>query len=73
MTAHRMSGTVERFEADRGFGFIKPDDGSDAIFMHVSEITRRFLPVRGERVSFVVGQDRDGRLRAKQVELMEQR
>lgn len=30
------TGTVLRFDQDRGFGFIQPDDGSADLFMHVS-------------------------------------
>jgi CspA family cold shock protein len=32
------SGTVKKFDAERGFGFIKPDDGSRDVFLHVSEL-----------------------------------
>ena len=35
------TGTVKWFNADKGFGFITPDEGSKDLFVHHSDIDRQ--------------------------------
>jgi CspA family cold shock protein len=61
-------GTVKWFNAEKGFGFIAPDDGSADVFVHYSAITSsgyRSLE-ENQRVEFTTTQGPKG-LQAEQV------
>ena len=53
-------GTVKWFNAQKGFGFIQPEDGSKDVFVHISAVERAGLGSlnEGQKVSFEVQQDR---------------
>ncbi|HEX3732980.1 MAG TPA: cold-shock protein [Mycobacteriales bacterium] len=55
-------GTVKWFNAEKGFGFITPDDGGQDLFAHYSAIDTggyRSLD-ENQRVEFTVGQGTKG-------------
>ncbi|RAV31682.1 transcription antiterminator/RNA stability regulator CspE [Corynebacterium heidelbergense] len=55
-------GTVKWFNAEKGFGFIAPDDGSADVFVHYSEIQGsgfRSLD-ENQKVEFEIGEGAKG-------------
>ncbi|HEX7307733.1 MULTISPECIES: transcription antiterminator/RNA stability regulator CspE [Lentzea] len=56
------TGTVKWFNAEKGFGFIAPDDGSADVFVHYSEIqSKGFRSLEeNQKVEFEVGQGQKG-------------
>ncbi|TCD15519.1 cold-shock protein [Oricola cellulosilytica] len=58
-----QTGTVKFFNADKGFGFIKPDDGGTDIFVHISALQASGLMTLDEnqKVSFETEPDRRGK------------
>jgi len=57
-------GTVARWLGDRGFGFIKCEDGKE-IFVHNSDIQGKSSLIEGEKVEFEVTQGDKGPRAAK--------
>lgn len=45
-------GKVKYFCRQRGHGFITPDDGSDDIFFHISDIEGEYAPRHGDDVTY---------------------
>ncbi len=58
-----MGGTVKFFNAERGYGFIKPDDGGRDVFVHITAVERAGLKAlnEGQRISFDVEPDKKGK------------
>ena len=58
-----MTGTVKFFNGERGYGFIKPDDGGRDVFVHITAVERAGLKAltEGQRISFDVEPDKKGK------------
>jgi CspA family cold shock protein len=58
-----MTGTVKFFNGERGYGFIKPDDGGRDVFVHITAVEHAGLKslVEGQRISFDVEPDKKGK------------
>lgn len=56
------TGTVKWFNAEKGFGFIAPDDGSGDVFVHYSEIQGSGFRTleENQQVEFEVGEGSKG-------------
>ena len=54
------TGTVKWFNANKGFGFIEPDDGQNDVFVHVTAVQESGLGNldEGDRVSFELIENR---------------
>lgn len=53
------TGTVKFYNANRGFGFIQPEDGSADVFVHATALEAAGMRglVEGQKVSFEVTTD----------------
>jgi cold shock protein len=62
-SAMAMSGTVKFFNGERGYGFIKPDDGGRDVFVHITAVEHAGLKslAEGQRIQFEVEPDKKGK------------
>ncbi len=60
------TGTLKWFNADKGFGFIQPEDGSKDVFLHISAVEGAGLqsPADGQKIEYELEAGRDGRTSA---------
>jgi cold shock CspA family protein len=66
--APRFNGTLKKWNAERGFGFVVADHGDQELFVHVSAFPRDGRPPAiGEPLTFQMELDKEGRKRAVRV------
>ena len=53
-------GTVKFFNTQKGYGFIRPDDGSKDVFVHITAVERAGMRslVEGQKISYEVVTER---------------
>jgi cold shock protein len=58
--AMRQSGTIKFYNSQKGYGFIKPDDGGKDVFVHVTAVERAGINNldEGARISFETEPDK---------------
>jgi CspA family cold shock protein len=56
-------GIVKFFNGERGYGFIKPDDGGRDVFVHITAVEQAGLKAlnEGQRIAFDVEPDKKGK------------
>lgn len=59
----RQTGTVKFYNSQKGYGFIKPDDGGNDVFVHVTAVERSGIGDlnEGMRISFDTEPDKRGK------------
>jgi cold shock protein len=59
----RQIGTVKFYNAQKGYGFITPDDGGKDVFVHVTAVEQSGIPGldEGMRISFETEPDKRGK------------
>lgn len=57
----KSKGTLKFFNAQKGYGFITPDEGGKDLFVHTSNIEGGGATLKeGQKVEFTVGSGRKG-------------
>lgn len=67
------TGTVKWFNAQKGFGFIAPDDGSADAFVHISAVERSGIGElrEGQKIGYqLVADRRTGKMSADNLKLV---
>lgn len=58
-----LSGTIKFFDVNKGYGFIKPDDGGRDIFVHITALEAIGLQslTEGQRITYEIEPDKKGK------------
>ena len=65
------NGTVKWFNSTKGYGFIAPEQGGDAVFVHISAVERAGLRGLndGQAISYELETGRNGKVSATNLKL----
>jgi CspA family cold shock protein len=63
-------GTVKWFNAQKGYGFIQPDEGGKDVFVHISAVERAGMRslVDGQRIQYEKQMGRNGKESAENLQ-----
>ena len=66
-------GTVKWFNTQKGYGFINPDEEGNDVFVHITAVQSSGLNElnEGQRVSYELEEQRNGRMAAVNLSLVE--
>ncbi len=66
------TGTVILYKADRGYGFIRPDDGAANVYVHISALEQAGIEklAEGDKLSFDL-QTQDEKISATNIKLLD--
>jgi CspA family cold shock protein len=67
------NGTVKWFDAQRGYGFIQPEDGAKDAFVHVSALEQAGLSTlrEGQKISYDLAMGTNGKTAATNIQAIE--
>lgn len=67
------TGSVKWFNANKGFGFIEPEDGSNDVFVHISAVERAGLSSLndGQKISYEVQAGQNGKSSAEDLKIVD--
>lgn len=64
-----LRGHLKSWDDNKGFGFIRPEQGGEEVFAHISTMRGARRPMQGDRVLYLYARAKDGRLRATHIRL----
>ena len=67
-----ITGTVKFFNANKGFGFIEPEDGTKDAFVHITALERAGISglAEGQKVTYELESGRDGKPAATNLQIV---
>uniref|UniRef100_H3CH92 Cold shock domain containing C2 n=1 Tax=Tetraodon nigroviridis TaxID=99883 RepID=H3CH92_TETNG len=64
-----FKGVCKNFSRSQGHGFIRPSNGGEDIFVHISDIEGEYVPVEGDEVTYKVSRIPPKNLKVQAVEV----